>query len=87
MPKVNLSGMTIEAFMDLRKRVTKCFMTVEASLKSGWRRLPPLPWLAAQGLSEAVAAEISWAIRRDLGWSRRKTSLACCCDQGWKETW
>src|SRR5262249_39937554 len=31
-------------------------------------------------------AEISWSFRRDLGRSWRKTSLACCCDQTWKET-
>src|SRR5262249_26931866 len=29
--------------------------------------------------------EISWSVRRNLGRSWRKTSLACCCDQRWKE--
>src|SRR6516164_7920985 len=28
----------------------------------------------------------SWSVRSNLGRSRRKISLACCCDQRWKET-
>jgi hypothetical protein len=31
MPKVNLSGMTIEALMELRERVDECFLSVEPS--------------------------------------------------------
>jgi len=59
MPKVNLSGMTFEALIDLRKQVDEMLL-----------KRP---------------AEISWSVRRNLGRSWRKTWLACCCDQGWKE--
>ena len=56
MAGVNLSGMTVEALMDLRKRVTKCFLSVVPSLKSSWREWRPLPLLAAAEEFEAVEA-------------------------------
>src|SRR5262249_28278184 len=73
----------------------KCLLSVVPRLKSSWRGwIGRLPWSAAQGLWEAVeriegkksAAEISRSVRRNLGRSWGKTSLACCCDQRWKET-
>ena len=57
MARLNLSGMTVEALMDVRKRLTKCFLAVVPRLKSSWRRwIGQLPWSAAEGLSEAVEA-------------------------------
>ena len=57
MARVNLSGMSVEALMDLRKRLTKCFLSVVPRLKSSWRGwVGQLPWLAMQGLWEAVEA-------------------------------
>jgi len=37
MAKVSLSGMTVEALMDLRSGLTKPFTSVGPSLKSSWR--------------------------------------------------
>ena len=51
MANVNLSRMTVEALMDLRKRIDEMLLGVVPRLKSSWRGLP---WLAA--LVEAVEA-------------------------------
>jgi hypothetical protein len=59
MPKINLSGMTVEALMDLREQVDETLLkphapahsSVGLSLKHSWRGL------AAQGLLEAVEAD------------------------------
>ena len=85
MPKVNLSGMTVEALMDLRKRVEEMLLEHRAKVQKQ---------LEKKGCSRSrkrfegkeSAAEISGSVRRDLGRPWPKTSLACCCDQGWKET-
>ena len=74
MPKVSLSGMTVEALMDLRKRVDEMFLERRAELQK--QRIA----------GKEGPTEISWSVRRDLGRSWRKTSLACCCDQRWQET-
>src|SRR5262249_25659817 len=37
MAKVNLSGMSVEALMDLGSGLTKCFLSVVPRLKSSWR--------------------------------------------------
>jgi len=93
MPKVNLSGMTVEALMDLRGRVDQMLLERRAELQkqlermdalAGGRRGCPRRWERFEG--KESTAEISGSFRRNLGRSRRKTSLACCCDQGWKET-
>ena len=52
MPKVNLSGMTVEALMDLRKRVDETLLKRRAELQQQLERIA----LAAEGLSEAVEA-------------------------------
>ena len=56
MPKVNLSGMTVEALLDLREQVDEMLLErrAEPSFKSSWRGR--MPWSAAEGLSEAVEA-------------------------------
>ena len=45
MAKVNLSGMSVEALMDLRERVEGRFLSVMPSFKNSWRewtgQLPP----------------------------------------------
>jgi len=74
MAKVNLSGMSVEALMDLRKRVDEMFLERRAELQK--QRIA----------GKEGPTEISWSVRRDLGRSWRKTSLACCCDQRWQET-
>ena len=53
MPNVNVSGMTVEALMDLRKRVDEMLHERGPSLKSNWRGWS---WSAAQGLLEAAEA-------------------------------
>ena len=55
MAKVNLSGMSVEALMDLRERVDEMLLERRAELQTQLARM--VPWLAAQGLSsEAVEA-------------------------------
>ena len=54
MPKVNLSRMTVEALMDLRSGLKKCFLSIGPRYKSSWRRW--MPWLAAEGLFEVAEA-------------------------------
>jgi len=91
MPKVSLSGMTVEALMDLRKRVDETLHRRRAELEKQletmrdiWRRKGcPRPWDRIE--RKKSPAEILWSVRRDLGRSWRKTPLACCCDQRWKE--
>src|SRR5215813_8922967 len=90
MANINLSRMTVEALMDLRKRVDQIFLSVVPRLKSSWRGwVGQLPWLAAR--CERIErkespTEISRSVRRNLGRPWCKTSLACCCDQTWQET-
>jgi hypothetical protein len=38
MPKVNLSGMNVEALIDLRKRVEEMLVDVVLRLNSSWRK-------------------------------------------------
>ena len=85
MAGVNLSGMTVEALMDLRERVDEMLLERRAELQKQWERMKGCPrrWKRFEG--KESTAEISGSFRRNLGRSRRKTSLACCCDQGWKE--
>src|SRR5262245_13662142 len=57
MPKVSLSGMTVEALMDLRKRVDEMLHRHRAELQKQLERMGrQLPWSAAEGLSGAVKA-------------------------------
>ena len=86
MPKPNLSGMTVEALMDLRERVDEMLLERRAELQKQWERMKGCPrrWKRFEG--KESTAEISGSFRRKLGRSRCKTSLACCRDQGWKKT-
>src|SRR5262245_39494523 len=96
MPKVSLSGMTVEALMDLRERVDEMLHRRRAELEKqlertdraialvGGRRIWSRGWKRIE--RKEGPAEISRSVRRDLGGSWRKTSMACCCDQRWKET-
>jgi len=54
MPNVTLSRMTVEALMDLRSGLKKCFLNIEPRYKSSWRGW--MPWSVAEGLFEAAAA-------------------------------
>jgi len=55
MATVNLSRMTVEELMDLRRRVEETLHKRRAELQTQLARM--VPWLAAQGLSsEAVEA-------------------------------
>jgi hypothetical protein len=44
MPMLNLSGMTIEALMDLREQVDETLLKRRAALNGSWKG-----WMAAQG--------------------------------------
>ena len=79
MPKINLSGMTVEALMDLRKRVDEALHKRGAELQQqlaalGVTRVCARRWKLIKG--KESPAEISWSIRRNLGRSWRKSSLA-----------
>jgi len=55
MAKVNLSGMSVEALMDLRKRVDQMLFERRAELEKQLERMDSaIAVLAAQGLWEAV---------------------------------
>jgi hypothetical protein len=56
MAKVSLSGMTVEALMDLRKRVDEMLLERRAELQKQLESMRQLPWSATEGLSEAVQA-------------------------------
>src|ERR1700757_2847056 len=51
-------------------------MTTTVSGLLCWRDFHPLEW---------QLASLHWSIPRNLGWTPRKTTLACCRDQGWEE--
>jgi len=51
MAKVNLSEMSVEALMDLRKRVDETLHKRRAEIEKQLDRMGPLPWLC-----EAVGA-------------------------------
>jgi hypothetical protein len=53
MPKVSLSGVTVEALMDLRKRVDETLHQRRAELE---KQLERMAWSVAEGLWEAVEA-------------------------------
>ena len=93
MAKVSLSGMTVEALMDLRKRVHETLLEHRTELQKqlekmdvlvGGRRI--VRGRASVLKGKESPAEISWSIRRNLGRSWRRAKVARCCDQRWKET-
>ena len=45
MAKVNLSGMSVEALMDLRERVDEMRLERRAEIEKQLERVGPLPWL------------------------------------------
>jgi len=88
MPKINLSGMTVEGLMDLRERVDETLHERRAELQQQ---------LAALGVARVVRGrgnvlkgkKVPPKYRSPSGetWAGRgaKPRWACCCDQGWKE--
>jgi len=90
MAKVSLSGMTVAALMDLRKRVDETLHKRRAELEKQLERIGGGRRVVRGGGSplrgRKVPPKYRSPFRRDLGRSWRKTSLACCCDQRWKET-
>ena len=51
MANVNLSRMTVEALMDLRKRVDEMLLERRANFKSSWRGwIGQLLWLAGEAV-------------------------------------
>src|SRR5262249_50235332 len=89
MPKVNLSGMSVEALMDLRRRVDEMLLEHRAELEKRLERMTAFAGARARRWKRIErkegSTEIPWSVRRDLGRPWCKTSLACCCDQRWKE--
>ena|SRR5215471_9502008 len=83
MPKVSLSGMTVEALMDLRNRVDEMLHQRRAELEKQLKR-----FVLVGGAR--VGRGRGSALRGPSGetWAGRgaKPRLACCCDQRWKET-
>ena len=87
MPKVSLSGMTVEALMDLRKRVDETLHRRRAELEKQletmrdiWRRKGcPRPWDRIE--RKKSPAEISWSVRRNLGRAWGKAKVAGGGDQ------
>ena len=91
MAKVSLSGMSVEALMDLRKRVDETLHQHRAKLQQQLERMEVGGARVVGGGGSAlkgkkVPPKISGSFWRNLGRSWRKTSLACCCDQERKET-
>ena len=91
MPKVNLSGMTVEALMELRKRVDERLLEHRAEFEKQLERMDAVAGgtrVVGGGGSVLRGRKVPPKYRGPSGetWAgRRKTCLACCCDQGWKE--
>jgi DNA-binding protein H-NS len=91
MPNVNLSRMTVEALMDLRKRVDETLHKRRAELEKQLERIAVFGGArVVRGRGSALKGKkVPPKYRGPSGetwagsWS--KASLACCCDQGWKE--
>jgi len=84
MPKVNLSGMTIEALMELRERVDEMLLKRRAELEKQLARM----YKPVGGASTLKGKKVPPKYRGpsgNLGRSWRKTSMACCCAQRRKE--
>jgi len=93
MPNVNLSRMTVDALMDLRKRVDEMLHRHRAEIEKQLERMDALVGgrRIVRGRASVLKgkespAEISWSIRRNLGRSWRRAKVARCCHQRWKET-
>jgi hypothetical protein len=96
MAKISLSRMNVESLIELRDQVDQRLHEHRIEMQKQLERMDRA--IAAVG-GQRVArgggsalrgrqspAEISGSVRRNLGRSWRNTSLACCRDQGWKET-
>src|SRR5262245_35202848 len=94
MPKVSLSGMTVEALMDLRKQVDEMLLEHRAEIQKQIERMDRAiavvggARVAGGGGSALKGKKVPPKYRGPLGetWAGRGSSLACCCDQRWQET-
>jgi hypothetical protein len=88
----NLLGMTLEALMDLRKQIDETLLKRRAELEQQLERMDRgIVVVGGRGGQRGSALRGRKVPPRyrgpsDLGRSWGKTSLACCCDQRWKET-
>jgi hypothetical protein len=89
----NLSGMTVEALMNLREEVDETLLKRRAEIEAQLARMGAVVGRRRVGRTggsvlrgRKVPPKISRFVRRNVGRPWRKTSLACCCDQRWKET-
>jgi len=92
MPEINLSGMTVEALMDLRRRVEARLVEHRAQLEKQLERLGRAitgPKVVRGGGSVLKGMKVPPKYRgpsgETMGGSWRKTWLACCGDQRWEE--
>ena len=90
MPKVSLSGMTVEALMDLRKRLDETLHKHRAELQKQLERIASFHgetvarrrWAKCKRIEgQESPAKISGSERGDLGRTRCTTTLARCRDQ------
>jgi len=91
MPKVSLSGMTVEALTDLRKRTDEMLLErraeIEKQLERMNRAIAVVGGRGDQRGSALKGRKVPAKYRGPSGETWRKTSLACCCHQKrWKET-
>ena len=91
MANVNLSRMTVEALMDLRKRVDEMLHRRRAELEKQLERIAVVgDARVVRGSGSALKGKkVPPKYRSPSGetWAGRgaKPRWACCCDQGWKE--
>ena len=94
MARVNLSGMTVEALMDLRKRIDEMLLERRAEIEKRLERMDrAIAVVGGRGgqrgsalRGRRVPPKYRGPSGENLGGPWGKTSLACCCDQRWKET-
>ena len=89
MPKVNLSGMSFEALMNLREQIDETLLKRRAEIETQLKRLGAVVGSRrVAGQSVLKGRKVSPKYRGPSGktWGGRgKTSLACGSDQRWKE--
>ena len=92
MAKVNLSGMSVEVLMGLRKRVEEMLLEHRAEIEQQLERMDRTIAVVGRrrvgGGSALKRRKVPPKYRGPSGETCRpwcKTSLACCCDEGWKE--
>ena len=86
-----LPGMSVEGLMELRKRVDEMLLERRAEIEKQLERMGrAIAVVGGRGASVLKGRKVPPKYRgpsgENLVRSWRKTSLACCCDQRWKET-